>query len=518
MPLPTALRPSVYVALAGAILLLALGLRLVELDKGMRLDEYNSLEVTAAADGWQKLSRYDHPPLYFMLLRVVRWFSSEIAWMRLPSIVAGLATVACVLVWLRRYGQSASLLAGLLTAANPELIHYSQEIRHYSLLVFWVVLAFALADRAVSSPEHPTLALSWVLVAAVATHLIAMFVWTAVLLYLGIRWLAERGFGWRALVLPVVLPSALLGVFAARIFWFIGRKQDHWWIEAPDPTSLTTIARFHLGIDAAHWCTSVAGSFSPWLEGLVWLGLVGAFGVLAAVLLLPPPDRRSGALLAAAFCFGLQMLAVSLWIVPVLIPRTGLPFLSILLVTLGIQVSRIGKSGWRAIVIAAAVAVASLWASWWLAFAGHQSFEPWKETAGTLASHWRAGDVAIFFPSYALGPIAFYFPELETQAAAVPVRAQLEIAELRALLAKTFEQHPALQTGARLWVVSRDDPNLAANREQFDTMMTELARRFAGEASVVDTLQGVTIARFLPHPASRQEAATSVLAPSRPPS
>ena len=91
------------------------------------------------------------PPLYFIL----GWFSLKLGgapeWVRLPSLVAGTATIPLVyLVGARTVGRAAGLIAAAIMALSPFMIYYSGEARAYALMIALVTastLALLVAIR-----------------------------------------------------------------------------------------------------------------------------------------------------------------------------------------------------------------------------------------------------------------------------------------------------------------------------------------------------------------------------------
>jgi uncharacterized membrane protein len=88
-----------------------------------------------------------HPPLYYLMLREWRtWFGSDEWWLRLPSAVSGVLTVAVVPLvqrWLPVVRRPLVLAAWL--AASTGGIVYAQEARHYTLLLFMATAATLIA-------------------------------------------------------------------------------------------------------------------------------------------------------------------------------------------------------------------------------------------------------------------------------------------------------------------------------------------------------------------------------------
>lgn len=136
------------------ILLLGMGLRLCQLDTdSFWLDEVKTAH-TSRLDFVSMLNfqieKSVHPPLLYVLNHVfITLMGTSDFVLRLPCALLGSASVVLAyklgeLLWTRKEG----LVGAFLLAVNPYLVEYSQEARHYALMVFFVLfslifLAFA---------------------------------------------------------------------------------------------------------------------------------------------------------------------------------------------------------------------------------------------------------------------------------------------------------------------------------------------------------------------------------------
>ena len=139
-------------AILAGILLLALGLRLVNLS-GRTLWYDEAFAVLFAEKGWGAMvdgtltpvdggSADVHPLLYYTTLNVwMEVFGQGAAAVRLYSVVIGVATVFAVFVLARDwFGDRTALVAAFITAVAPFHVQYSQEARMYALLALVLVL------------------------------------------------------------------------------------------------------------------------------------------------------------------------------------------------------------------------------------------------------------------------------------------------------------------------------------------------------------------------------------------
>jgi hypothetical protein len=127
---------------------------------------------------WAEVAENAHPPLYYLLLRLVGLFTTDFLWFRALSLVAGSAAV--VVLW--HCGRQmlggrplretvTGLAAAALLVASPPAIELSQVMRPYMLQLVLVAGALALLLGYARAPSRPKLvAYVAVLVLALLTH------------------------------------------------------------------------------------------------------------------------------------------------------------------------------------------------------------------------------------------------------------------------------------------------------------------------------------------------------------
>jgi hypothetical protein len=94
-----------------------------------------------------------HPLGYYALLWMwMRYFGESLASVRSLSILAGIGTVIVGYALARRlFGQITAIVSALVLALAPFQVHYSQEIRMYAFLGFWLTVATYCFLRATTS-------------------------------------------------------------------------------------------------------------------------------------------------------------------------------------------------------------------------------------------------------------------------------------------------------------------------------------------------------------------------------
>lgn len=117
------------IALAGVLRLYHLGAESLWIDEGYSLRDASS-----------HYSFTDVRPLYFRLLSFWIVLGKSEAWLRLPSAIFGILSVALLYILVNRlYGKRPAVLASLLLAVSPLHINHSQEVRMYALTTMLVI-------------------------------------------------------------------------------------------------------------------------------------------------------------------------------------------------------------------------------------------------------------------------------------------------------------------------------------------------------------------------------------------
>lgn len=124
----------------------ALTLRLARIgSQSLWVDELFTIGKSVPKPGldiWDYLKYNLQGPVHSFVVYCMHFVSSGDAWLRLPSAVAGAAAVYYLYRWAEVWlGKSTARWAAVLLAVHPLHIQYSQELRAYSFLVFFVTFA-----------------------------------------------------------------------------------------------------------------------------------------------------------------------------------------------------------------------------------------------------------------------------------------------------------------------------------------------------------------------------------------
>lgn len=186
-----ATRPLPAAILVGLLTAAGVAIRVAILDQSLFADELSTYWVvsTNGLGGVMSTVHGDAeitPPLAF----VASWLATQIdvtrELLRLPSLLAGVATIPAIyLLGLRTVGRSAALVAAALTTLSPFMIYYATEARSYALMMLFVTLSTLAMLVAVDSRRTRWWALyAACSCAAVYTHYTSVFALGAQFLWL----------------------------------------------------------------------------------------------------------------------------------------------------------------------------------------------------------------------------------------------------------------------------------------------------------------------------------------------
>ncbi len=400
---------------AGLVLLLALVLRLFGLNKGLWLDEYQAVYEFAGNSGLrhtvQVLRRDIHAPLYFGMLAVWRRVGGDgEPYLRLLTVAISLAWMGVAMAWLKTYGRSAALLAGLITATAPFILRYGQEIKDYPLLVFFTVLAFYFTGSFLRDPRKKFDALfaGIALTAALCAHLIAIFLPAAVLAFSGTAQLAASFSEQRAkrgppisqrlsellpLAVAVLVLPLLTGFVLWRFYFFHNAAELMQWIPP---------ASWSVALSLAHALMGFATPLGGWAAICEFLMitalLAGAFG----------DWRRSLPFLAAGAAYVAQVLLYSMFVRSAMVDRYFLPALVLLMAWFSVQLASVRNVLLRRLGISCVVLLAAVYGVQWVRAGASIPVESWRDLGPLITPQMDSSTEIFVQPHYALGILRHY--------------------------------------------------------------------------------------------------------------
>jgi hypothetical protein len=176
-------RDLIALALVAA---LAFALRITQLHQSLAGDEVFSYQDVVGRSFGAVLSTVhaggeNSPPLFFLLAWATAKLGDASVWLRLPSVLAGTATVVVVYAIARvSVGRAAGLIAAAIMAVAPFAVFYGIEARPYATMVFLVALSTLALLHALRT-RHPAWWTVYTLATAAAayTHYTAIFLLAA---------------------------------------------------------------------------------------------------------------------------------------------------------------------------------------------------------------------------------------------------------------------------------------------------------------------------------------------------
>ena len=240
--------------------------------------------VHAARHEWSRLLSFAaadiiHPPLFYVLLKVWIGFGGDsLLWLRLFPVLTSIAVIFPFFLLSRELhlGATEIKLALLLMAVNGYLIKYAQEVRMYSLLLFFTVCSLWLFVKFVSATQarKQLLALSAINLLLIYTHYYGWLVIAAEAAWL-LLWDRDR------LADFLIAAAVLLLCFSPWVYAVTmaagqgkGLAQNIGWV---DPPRLADVVQFFALLNAPFYFrqSSNQAVYTRWglLAGFVIFGL-----------------------------------------------------------------------------------------------------------------------------------------------------------------------------------------------------------------------------------------------------
>jgi mannosyltransferase len=437
---------------------------------------------------------------YYLLMHVlIDVFGNSLVVLRLPSVIATVATVALIAAIAQRLfaDRRVSLAAGVLAAVSLPLIYWGQTARGYAPMVAFVCAAMLAFIALVDAGDAPAGRGPWLgFVAAMTLAMYCSFVAALVIAAQMLAVLPRRGAARRyasALVAVAVLcvPLAVLAVRrgSGQLFWVQppSRMVDTQVLQSLTSAGLQPVFHHSFTTKALMWITVVAvvalvadtvwrwrRGEAVWRMGLVlmWCVLPGALTFLYSVISHPVFVPRNVLMSTPAVALAVAAaLRDRRW------PRYLAPMLLVAMLAA------------RAIPVVRASGV---------------SPEPWHDVTARVLAQTRPGDCVAFYPADARMAFQYY---VGTGTATRPApRAVLPVISwgvVRPFVEDYAVPSPATLARrtagcARIWLISSHEgqpngPSLArAHRAQWFLLAGELQRRFGsgpvrkyGYASVI---------------------------------
>lgn len=134
------------ILVVACVMIIGLILRILPIGKQyLNPDECNNYLYTQQPNlyqVWLNNLPNAHPPLYFFMLFFWEKISNSEFFLRLLSVLASIASIFIGYRWVEKcFGKGSALVMSLFLAFSPTLIWLSQEVRHYSILILFMICA-----------------------------------------------------------------------------------------------------------------------------------------------------------------------------------------------------------------------------------------------------------------------------------------------------------------------------------------------------------------------------------------
>ncbi|MBE7553404.1 MAG: glycosyltransferase family 39 protein [Anaerolineales bacterium] len=295
---------SEFIGVSG-LTLLAFALRVYGLGApSLWYDELLELDV-AQSPFWEigpQLVRHAAMPLDYYLLYGWLLLGRQEAWVRFPALIFGVLAVPLTYKLAKSlFNKNVGYLAAFFLAWSSLAVYYSQDVRPYAMLVFWILLSFWGLWRAYQTRrDHYWLIVGVGLTGASLSHYFALFLLLPIGLFVGVQQLfhlRDKQF-WQYTIYFIICLMVLVIVFA-----FNGRLRDLY--NVGGRFSTVVVQPETLTVPAAEKPNRGAGP--PRHFGFVWdtvlipfssaepLSLLAYLGLLLISLLSLWPSKRYGA-------------------------------------------------------------------------------------------------------------------------------------------------------------------------------------------------------------------------------
>ncbi|MDQ6607147.1 MAG: glycosyltransferase family 39 protein [Actinomycetota bacterium] len=407
-------------ALAAALTLFQLSTRSLWLDEGASVSiatqHGSALWSAIGHDGGNMLA-------YYLLLHVlIGLFGDAAAVIRLPSVIATLATVAIVgLLGRRLFDNRVAFAAGLLSAVSLPLVFWGQDARGYAPLIMVVAGSFLAFMAIVETPEDRSPS-RLALVAYGASIVLAAYLGFAGALVVPAQLLMLLWRRRRARVVLGAVAVAAVGCVPLLLLAANRGSSQLFWVPRPNAKGIGQMLR---------WLTSAGmpPNFRATATGTLALvvsvaGLLAAAGLILARLrragrapesasgpaerARPAPEREAwaGALLLSWLAIPMLLsLAESASGQPILLYRNSvicMPAVALLLAWALLRTRLPMALGWLGVGALLALRAVPLIASYGIAP------EDWKAAEQHVVAGARPGDCVVFYPLDGRMPFDFY--------------------------------------------------------------------------------------------------------------
>jgi mannosyltransferase len=471
---PQTRAPRLWIALL-AIVLVGLALRIYHIgNHGLFVDEVYSVLV-AKGIGDPELIQFDAArPFYFLLLKGWLAFSSDETWMRLLSVIFGTANIVVIyLLGKALGGAKVGFAAAVLTALSPMEIHYSQQVRMYTLGTFLALSGSLALLKAFDTTKRSYL---WVWAAA-RTMMVLTLPLTAVLLLVDGLYAYHHRQGTKLLPLTAVCALVLLVAWSPFLMILLRAQAspyDSWraTLDAPNLTDfLTLLVNFTASAIPLQECGGLP--CFDWFTLAYNVIFVPVLGVAVAFC-----HKQA----KMVWCLGWGLIPLTAFLLysnvfpPLFITRYTMftaPFVLILLAFGWAE----AWTRWRPVGFGIASVYLLAMTSYLSYFYSHPVHEDWRPVAEYIAAHEKPGDQIVIWNYHSRFLLGYYYHGHNqiTDMKVLRVNPDDESPTRKLKVQLEFDPKP----GQRLWLISRETaPGWARMYHAYGLYKECLGKRF----------------------------------------
>ena len=462
------IKDSYYPYLFTSILVFALLIRLIGLNKGIWIDEYYSFRWNPGDNIWQyilDLRDYNKPPLYFTLLYFWAKISISESFCRLLSLFFDIGIIIAAMKWIKKYSGLASILVGVYFSSTPIFLRYSQEIRPYSLLIFATAVTFLFVSEITLKPEKISgyIGTALSLSVAIATHLVAVMLIPPIAIFGFLMMVLEnRKIHWMKSILAMTIPSLTFCFFY--FFYLINLDVDagNWWMPPISWKLLSSTGQYVLGFSSFY--------FSSPIDHLIAFVCLAIF----AIAFIFGNWKINFPFLIAAVVFWLEIIVYSLIKTPIFFYRIILPGMLPFIGFISLQIATIDTRNIKNIAIGLLAILGIIFSFNWALVQAHRPVEYFKQVAQSLDSQWQSNDLVMFYPGYISDTVAYHTQTVPDEAEIV-VWDTKDVETVRSELSAKIAEMDS-HTLDTLFLVSRVD--LSVDQEGLENVLSAIQSEF----------------------------------------
>jgi len=375
-----------------SLIILSLSLRIIGLGKGIWLDEYYSIEIIGSNNFFNTIVNIDHPPLYFIFLKLWSLVSLNVEWLRILSLGFSLGIILIVILWLNSVSNYAAIISGLLCSSLPIMLRYGQEIRGYSLLLFGTALAFYSASNIEKKPKLKSWYILFTisLLVVLTTHAVGVFIFFSIGFYILINLKNYSNPAIKKLLISTFIAFLLY----LPVFLFIIKLQalekslETWWIPYPSIDLVMNTFRILFGLDGRLYIIFVI--------------------IIASAFIFSKEKIKSLKFLLTAFFYWITVIMYSLIILPIFWYRTLLPGMIPFIAFIAISISSVKIKVLKVSYTFFIIFLCVLFMFKWVIVDASIPMENWIGVAEYINKNKKIGDIIIVCPDYVAGVFNYY--------------------------------------------------------------------------------------------------------------